>query len=66
MSVNDFIKSIRLKRSTELLIERQMTVYEVAYAVGYNDLKHFRQEFKKQFGTTPSDYARSTQKTDIG
>ncbi|MFT3936602.1 MAG: DNA-binding response regulator [Chitinophagaceae bacterium] len=58
LSVNDFIKSIRLKKATQLLSEKQMTVYEVAYAVGYNDLKHFRQEFKKQFGKTPSEYAK--------
>jgi len=58
MSVNDFIKSLRLKKATQLLADPQMTVYEAAYAVGYNDLKHFRQEFKKQFGKTPSEYAQ--------
>lgn len=60
MSVNDFIKSLRLKKAAQLLSERQMTVYEVAYSVGYNDLKYFRQEFKKQFDKTPSEYARDS------
>ncbi len=58
MSVNDFIKSLRLKKAAQLLREGQMAVYEVAYSVGYNDLKYFRQEFKKQFGKTPSEYAQ--------
>ncbi len=58
MSVNDFIKSIRLKKAAYLLQQKQMTVYEIAYAVGYNDRKYFSQEFKKQFGKTPSDYAQ--------
>ena len=57
MSVNDFVKSLRLKKAAQLLKEKQMTVYEVAYAVGYNDRKYFSQEFKKQFGKTPSEYA---------
>jgi AraC-like DNA-binding protein len=57
MSVNDFIKSIRLKRAAELLREKQLNVFEVAQAVGYNDRKYFSKEFKKQFGKTPSEYA---------
>ncbi|RYY54624.1 MAG: response regulator [Chitinophagaceae bacterium] len=60
MSVNDFIKSIRLKRAAQLLSEKQMTVYEVAFSVGYNDRKYFSQEFKKQFGKTPTEYAQAS------
>jgi YesN/AraC family two-component response regulator len=56
MSVNEFVKSIRLKKAAQLLLKKQMTVYEVAYAVGYSDRKYFSREFKKQFGKTPSEY----------
>lgn len=58
MSVNDFVKSIRLKKAAQLLAEKKYTVYEVAYAVGYNDRKYFSQEFKKQFGKTPTEYVQ--------
>lgn len=58
LSVNDFIKSIRLKKAAELLLSRQYNVNEAAFAVGYNDRKHFSQEFKKQFGSTPSEYLK--------
>ena len=57
MSVNEFVKSIRLKKAAQLLQEGNMTVYEVAFAIGYNDRKYFSQEFKKYFGKTPSEYA---------
>ncbi|MFT3822289.1 MAG: two-component regulator propeller domain-containing protein [Chitinophagaceae bacterium] len=56
MSVHDFIKSIRLKKAAQLLQQKQLTVYEVAYAVGYSDRKYFSREFKKQFGVAPSDW----------
>lgn len=56
MSVNDFIKSLRLKKAAQLLQQKNQTVYEVAYAVGYNDRKYFSKEFKKQFGKTPSEF----------
>lgn len=62
LSVNDFIKSIRLKKAAALLQEKQLNVFEVAQAVGYNDRKYFSQEFKKQFGKTPKDYALRTQR----
>jgi ligand-binding sensor domain-containing protein/signal transduction histidine kinase/DNA-binding response OmpR family regulator len=56
LSVNDFIKSIRLKKAAQLLRQKELNVYEVANAVGFNDRKYFSQEFKKQFGRSPSDY----------
>lgn len=59
MSVNDFIKSIRLKKAAELLRGKEHNVFEVSQAVGYNDRKYFSREFKKQYGVTPSEYAGS-------
>ena len=56
MTANDFVKSLRLKRATELLRENRYTVYEVSYMVGYENSKYFSREFKKQFGKTPTEW----------
>ena len=56
LTVNNFIKSVRLKRAAQLLQQGHHTVYEVAYMVGFNDSKYFSKEFSKQFGKTPSAY----------
>lgn len=53
LSVNDFIKSIRLKKARALFLQQDFTIYEVAYQVGFNDPKYFSREFKKQFGESP-------------
>ncbi|NLR78401.1 hybrid sensor histidine kinase/response regulator transcription factor [Chitinophaga eiseniae] len=58
MSVNDFMKQVRLKKAASLLREKRFAVYEVMNMVGYNDRKHFTSEFKKMFDVTPGDYAR--------
>lgn len=58
-SANEFIRTIRLKRAAQLLEQNQLTVSEVTYQVGFNDLKYFRACFKKQFGVNPSSYASS-------
>jgi ligand-binding sensor domain-containing protein/signal transduction histidine kinase/CheY-like chemotaxis protein len=57
LSVNDFVKSLRLKKAAELLAQKRFTVYEVSYAVGYNDSKYFSREFKKLYGKSPSEYS---------
>lgn len=57
LSVQDFIRSVRLNRAAQLLQEGRLQVGEVAYAVGYSDRKYFSREFKKQYGKAPSEYA---------
>lgn len=56
LSINEFSKSIRLKRAAQLLKQKQHTVYEVGYIVGFTDRKYFSKAFKKQFGKTPTEY----------
>ncbi|PTS98979.1 hybrid sensor histidine kinase/response regulator [Pedobacter sp. HMWF019] len=58
LSVNDFSKSIRLKKAAQLLLQKRYTVYEIGYMVGFSDRKYFSKEFKRQFGKTPTDYIK--------
>lgn len=60
-SPNHFIRAIRLSRAAQLL-EKGYSVAEVTYQVGFQDLKYFRESFRKQFGVNPSEYGlkRST------
>jgi signal transduction histidine kinase/ligand-binding sensor domain-containing protein/DNA-binding response OmpR family regulator len=55
-SANELIRTLRLKRAAQLLVQKQLTIAEVTYAVGFNDLQYFRESFKKYFGMTPSEY----------
>jgi AraC-like DNA-binding protein len=57
MSPYQFIKSVRLDRARELLVEGAMNVGEIARTVGYSSLSHFVNEFKRHFGVTPRAYA---------
>ena len=54
---NSFIRTIRLKRAAQLLEANRYTVAEVTYKVGFQDLKYFRERFKKEFGLSPSEYS---------
>lgn len=56
LSSAEFIRSIRIKRAAQLLQDKNKTVSEVAFEVGFNDMKNFRQVFHKYFNCTPSEY----------
>lgn len=54
----DFIRAIRMKRGRQLLDKSQMNISEIAYSVGYNTVKRFTENFKAEFGMTPSEYRK--------
>jgi DNA-binding response OmpR family regulator len=56
MTVKEFIRSIRLKRAAQLLVQESMSVSEIAYAVGFKDLSHFRKCFRQMYGMTATEY----------
>ena len=57
-NLSEFIRMIRLKKSGQLLIQTQMNISQIAFEVGFNDLKYFRECFKEYFEVTPSEYKR--------
>jgi len=69
LSIAGFIRSIRLKKSTEILLTDDMKLSGVAYAVGFNDYKYFKKSFIEQYGISPKDYresgGQSVLKTDL-
>lgn len=55
-SYSDYLKNIRLNRAKELLEKNSdLKVFEVCYMVGYKEYKYFSQQFKKAFGTNPTE-----------
>jgi len=56
-SVNEFIRNIRLKKSTSLLRQRDCNITEIAYSVGFSSQSYFTRCFTKKFGQSPSEYA---------
>ena len=54
LAPNEFIRTIRLKKSAELLKTKKYNVSEVTDLVGFNDPLYFSRCFKKQFGFPPS------------
>jgi ligand-binding sensor domain-containing protein/AraC-like DNA-binding protein/signal transduction histidine kinase len=56
LSVQEFIKSFRLKKAAAFLRTGEQRISDVAYRTGFSDPQHFSKSFKSQFGVSPSQY----------
>ncbi len=60
LTPNDFILTVRLKRSATLLRSNpDMSIIEISERVGFNSHRYFSKRFKERFGTTPVAYRKS-------
>lgn len=59
LSINEFVRGIRMEKAEEYLKTGNYSISEVAYKVGFNSLRYFRQCFKNHFGKNPSDYLQN-------
>ncbi|MFK7692004.1 response regulator [Paenibacillus sp. HJGM_3] len=52
----DYLADVRIEQAKRLLRDSELKIYEIVRAVGYQDLQHFGQIFKKKTGLSPKDY----------
>lgn len=60
---SEFIRIVRLRRAADLLQNKQLSVSEVAYTVGFNNPKYFSKHFKMEYKVLPSSYVSLKEKT---
>ncbi|BCV24871.1 response regulator [Gelria sp. Kuro-4] len=51
-----YVSLVRINTAKKLLLERRLSIKEVAGKVGYNDPRYFSYTFKKLTGILPSEY----------
>ncbi|MDX5319917.1 MAG: response regulator [Bacteroidota bacterium] len=61
LSPAEFIRYVRLEEAKTLLETSQLTVSEVAYSVGFNNLSYFTRSFKSQYDVLPSELSRTSE-----
>jgi DNA-binding response OmpR family regulator len=55
-SSRDFIRNIRLTQAASLMQNKNLSISDVAYAVGFSTLSHFSSSFKEFYGMSPKEY----------
>jgi DNA-binding response OmpR family regulator len=59
----DLVKDIRLNKSLELIKTTDMTIAEIAFAVGFKDSGYFSKCFRKKFNQSPKEYINEWRKS---
>lgn len=57
-SINEFIRKVKMQYAEELLLTGRYTISEIAFHVGFNSINYFRQCFKEEFGSPPTEHVK--------
>lgn len=66
MTIQQYVRQIRMERAAELLRTGKCNVTEAAFEVGYNSLSHFSTAFHATFGCCPGLYPLKTPTQEAG
>jgi two-component system, response regulator YesN len=57
-SFNSYIDHVRINHTMELLLQKNLKVYEIAELVGYKNVDYFHKKFKKYVGESPAEFRK--------
>ena len=57
-SFTEIVRTIRLNRARDMLLNTRMKIDDICEAVGYRDTTQFIRTFRRQFGSTPKQYQK--------
>lgn len=58
ISPMQYLHNLRIHAAQTLLRDTDMKIYEISYQVGYENVNHFINHFKKIAGVTPAEYRK--------
>ncbi|MDA3800301.1 MAG: AraC family transcriptional regulator [Kiritimatiellae bacterium] len=58
LTIQQHIKSIRISKAKELLLETDLSCTDIAYDLGFSDQSYFIRQFKQTTGTTPIKFRK--------
>ena len=58
MTISYYLNKIRLEKAKQMIRDTNMTITEIAYAVGYVDTRYFSKLFIKTVGIQPVEYRK--------
>ncbi len=59
LTVCEYIRSVRLTKSEELIINTDLNISEIVYSVGFTSRSYFSKIFKERYDCTPSEYKKN-------
>ena len=54
----DFLNELRISEACKLLLNKDISISEAAFEVGFNNISNFNRKFKSILGVTPTEYSK--------
>ena len=58
LTVFEYLNKIKIDYSCKLLLNTELSIVNISYDCGFNNLSHFNKQFRKFLGQTPSQFRR--------
>ena len=58
MHFTGYVSRVRIEKAKHMLLNPNLRVSEIAFAVGFQSLTHFNRVFKNIVGESPTEYRR--------
>lgn len=55
----DFLNEIRIRKACNLLLDKDLTIVEICFQSGFNNLSYFNRKFKEMTGYSPLKYHKA-------
>ena len=65
ISIREYLREKRLAEATDLLQASVLSIKEISYQTGFNNVSNFNHMFKRKFGVTPSAYRIQTKSIQL-
>jgi AraC-like DNA-binding protein len=62
MPLFSYVNRLRIQKSCTLLKRSGLSILEIAFSVGYNNLSHFNRYFRRIMGESPREYRKRAKK----
>lgn len=58
LTLFEYLNKIKIELACKLLMDKDITIMDICFDSGFNNLSHFNKQFKKITGVRPSDYRK--------
>lgn len=63
---SEYVQELRLRKAAKLLVENDMTITQVCYECGYNNISNFNRQFLNHYQMNPMKYRKTFLKSEVG
>jgi two-component system response regulator YesN len=65
LGFKEYVIGLRMEQAKQLLLNRKLKLADVAERIGYQDIRHFSQLFRKKYGETPSEFRQKSDAVQV-